>query len=110
MPSSRTYRVSDFTCRPRKTFTVGARLAKTQFQYTLTDSDSNELNHWSGIFLEKLKSIPGITDVASDQQNTGPRLNIAVNRDVASSFGILPSTVDNTLDDAFGQRIVSTIC
>ena len=89
--------------------TVGARLAKTQFQYTLTDSDSNELNHWSAIFLDKLKSIPGIADVTTDQEDAGPRLNVTVNREVASSFGILPSAIDNTLDDAFGQRIVSTI-
>jgi HAE1 family hydrophobic/amphiphilic exporter-1 len=89
--------------------TVGARLSKTQYQYTLTDADSNELNYWSGIFLDKLQKIPGIADVTSDQQNAGPRLNVTVNRDTASSFGILPATVDNTLDDAFGQRIVSTI-
>ncbi|AMN42648.1 multidrug efflux RND transporter permease subunit [Rhodoplanes sp. Z2-YC6860] len=89
--------------------TVGARLSKTQYQYTLTDADQNELNHWTAVFLDKLKTIPGITDVASDQQNAGPRLNVTVNREVASSFGILPQTVDNTLDDAFGQRIVSTM-
>ena len=89
--------------------TVGARLSKTQYQYTLTDADSNELNHWSDIFLEKLRSIPGIVDVTTDQQNAGPRLNATVNRLVASSFGILPASVDNTLDDAFGQRIVSTM-
>jgi HAE1 family hydrophobic/amphiphilic exporter-1 len=89
--------------------TVGAKLSKTQYQYTLTDADSNELNHWSAIFLDKLKSIPGIIGVTSDQENAGPRLNVTANRQVASSFGILPSTIDNTLDDAFGQRIVSTI-
>jgi len=89
--------------------TVGARLSKTQYQYTLTDADLNELNHWSAIFLAKLRSMPGIADVTSDQQNAGPRLNVTVNREVASTFGILPSSVDNTLDDAFGQRIVSTI-
>jgi multidrug efflux pump len=89
--------------------TVGARLSKTQYQYTLTDADSNELNYWSAIFLDKLRNIPGITDVTSDQENAGARLNVTVNRDVASSFGILPATVDNTLDDAFGQRIVSTM-
>jgi HAE1 family hydrophobic/amphiphilic exporter-1 len=89
--------------------TVGARLSKTQYQYTLTDADSNELNYWSAIFLDKLQKIPGIADVTSDQENAGPRLNVTVNRDVASSFGILPATVDNTLDDAFGQRIVSTM-
>jgi multidrug efflux pump len=56
-----------------------------------------------------MKGIPGIIDVASDQANAGPMLNVTVNREVASSFGILPSTIDNALDDAFGQRIVSTI-
>ncbi len=89
--------------------TIGGRVSKTQYQYTLADADSNELNHWAAIFLDKLKNIPGIVDVASDQENAGPLLNVTVNRDVASSFGILPSTIDNTLDDAFGQRIVSTM-
>jgi hydrophobe/amphiphile efflux-1 (HAE1) family protein len=89
--------------------TVGARLSKTQYQYTLADADSNELNHWSAYFLDKLKGVPGITGVTTDQENAGPRLNTTVNREVASSFGILPATIDNTLDDAFGQRIVSTM-
>jgi len=89
--------------------TVGARLTKTQYQYTLSDPDSNELNRWSQIFLDKFKAIPGVADVATDQQNAGPRLDVTVNREVASSFGILPQTIDNTLDDAFGQRIVSTM-
>jgi len=89
--------------------TVGARLSKTQYQYTLFDADSNELNHWAAIFLDKIKTIPGVTDVASDQQNSGQMLNVTANREVASSFGILPATIDNTLDDAFGQRIVSTM-
>jgi hydrophobe/amphiphile efflux-1 (HAE1) family protein len=89
--------------------TIGARLSKTQYQYTLTDADSNELARWASIYLEKLRTTDGITDVASDQANAGPRLNVTVDREVASSFGILPSTIDNTLDDAFGQRIVSTM-
>jgi multidrug efflux pump subunit AcrB len=89
--------------------TIGGRLSRTQYQYTLTDPDPGELNHWSALFLDKLKSIPGIADVASDQQNAGPLLDITINRDVASSYGILPATIDNTLSDAFGQRIVSTM-
>jgi hydrophobe/amphiphile efflux-1 (HAE1) family protein len=89
--------------------TIGARLSKTQYQYTLTDADSNELAHWSAIYLDKLKALKDITDVASDQANAGPMLDVTVNREVASTFGILPSTIDNTLDDAFGQRIVSTM-
>jgi multidrug efflux pump len=89
--------------------TVGARLTQTQYQYTLTDADANELEQWSTIFLEKLRSLPEIIDVATDQENAGPLLDVTINREVASSYGILPSTIDNTLDDAFGQRIVSTI-
>jgi HAE1 family hydrophobic/amphiphilic exporter-1 len=88
---------------------IGGRVAKTQYQYTLVDADANELNHWSAIFLDRFRKMPEIKDVASDQENAGPRLTLHVNRDIASSFGILPSTVDNTLGDAFGQRIVSTI-
>ena len=89
--------------------TIGARLNKTQFQYTMNDADPGELNHWAGLFVDKMKAIPSITDVTTDQLNAGPMLDITIKRDVASSYGILPSTIDNTLDDAFGQRIVSTI-
>ena len=89
--------------------TIGARLSKTQYQYTLTDADSNELTHWASMFLEKIRALDGVTDVASDQANSGPKLEVTVDREVASSFGILPATIDNTLDDAFGQRIVSTM-
>jgi HAE1 family hydrophobic/amphiphilic exporter-1 len=89
--------------------TIGGRVSKTLYQYTLTDADPGELNHWAALFLDRIKTIPGITDVATDQQNAGPLLDITIKRDVASSFGILPSAVDNTLDDAFGQRIVSTM-
>ena len=89
--------------------TIGARLNKTQFQYTLNDPDPGELNHWTDLFLEKFKALHSITDVATDQLNAGPLLDITIKRDVASSYGILPYTIDNTLDDAFGQRIVSTI-
>lgn len=89
--------------------TVGARLNKTQFQYTLNDADPGELSHWSALFLDKFKAIPGITDVATDQLSSGPLLDITIKREVASSYGILPYTIDNTLDDAFGQRIVSTM-
>jgi hydrophobe/amphiphile efflux-1 (HAE1) family protein len=89
--------------------TIGARVSRTQYQYTLVDADAGELNHWAPVFLERLKSIPGIVDLASDQANAGPLLDITVNRDAASSYGILPATIDNTLDDAFGQRIVSTM-
>ncbi|MFL6838994.1 MAG: efflux RND transporter permease subunit [Bradyrhizobium sp.] len=89
--------------------TIGGRVSKTLYQYTLNDADPGELNHWAAMFLDKIKTIPGITDVATDQLNAGPLLDITIKREVASSYGILPYTIDNTLDDAFGQRIVSTM-
>jgi hydrophobe/amphiphile efflux-1 (HAE1) family protein len=89
--------------------TIGGRVSKTQYQYTLNDADPGELNHWAGLFLDRIKTIPGIADVATDQLNAGPMLDITIKREVASSYGILPFTIDNTLDDAFGQRIVSTM-
>jgi hydrophobe/amphiphile efflux-1 (HAE1) family protein len=95
--------------QPAQDITIGARLNKTQFQYTLDDADPGELDHWATLFLDKIKASPGVTDVATDQLNAGPLLDITIKREVASSYGILPYTIDNTLDDAFGQRIVSTI-
>jgi HAE1 family hydrophobic/amphiphilic exporter-1 len=89
--------------------TIGGRLSKTQFQYTLDDADPGELNHWAALFLDRIKAIPGIADVTTDQLNAGPLLDITIKREVASTYGILPFTIDNTLDDAFGQRIVSTM-
>jgi hydrophobe/amphiphile efflux-1 (HAE1) family protein len=95
--------------QPAQDITIGARLNKTQFQYTLNDADPGELQHWSALFLDKIKALPGLADVTTDQLNAGPMLDITIKREVASSYGILPYTIDNTLDDAFGQRIVSTI-
>jgi hydrophobe/amphiphile efflux-1 (HAE1) family protein len=89
--------------------TIGGRVSKTMYQYTLNDADPGELNHWAALFLDRIKAVPGIADVATDQLNAGPMLDITIKREVASSYGILPYTIDNTLDDAFGQRIVSTM-
>ena len=75
----------------------------------MNDADPGELSHWSALFLDKFKAVPGITDVATDQLSSGPLLDITIKREIASSYGILPYTIDNTLDDALGQRIVSTM-
>jgi hydrophobe/amphiphile efflux-1 (HAE1) family protein len=88
---------------------VGARLSKTQYQYTLVDVDSAELDHWAPLLLEKMRALPQLADVASDQQSAGRTLNIEVNRDVASRLGIDPALVDAILYDAFGQRHVARI-
>jgi hydrophobe/amphiphile efflux-1 (HAE1) family protein len=89
--------------------TIGGRVSKTQYQYTLDDADPGELSHWAALFLDKIKAIPGIADVTTDQLSAGPRLDVTIKRDVATSYGIQPYTIDNILDDAFGQRIVSTM-
>src|SRR5208282_3729607 len=89
--------------------TIGARLSKTQYQYTLVDVDSDELDHWAPILLQKLQALPQPTDVASDQQSTGRVMKIEVNRQVASQLGINPSAVDSILYDAFGQRVAARI-
>jgi len=87
--------------------TVGARFAKTQFQYTLQDADLDELNAWAPKILDKLKTLPELKDVATDQQNAGRTLTIKIDRDMASRFGIQPQLIDDTLYDAFGQRQVT---
>ena len=89
--------------------TIGARAAQNAVSVHLNDADPGELDHWAELFLDKIKAVPGITDVTTDQLNAGPMLDITIKREVASSYGILPYTIDNTLDDAFGQRIVSTM-
>jgi HAE1 family hydrophobic/amphiphilic exporter-1 len=88
---------------------VGARLSKTQYQYTLVDVDSDELNHWAPLLVQKMQALPQLSDVATDQQSAGRTLNIAINRDVASRLGIDPALVDGILYDAFGQRHVARI-
>ncbi|HWA45201.1 MAG TPA: multidrug efflux RND transporter permease subunit [Hypericibacter adhaerens] len=86
---------------------VGGRLARTQYQYTLQDADLDELNQWAPKLLDKLKTLPELRDVASDQQTGGATLTLTIDRDQASRFGIEPQLIDDTLDDAFGQRQVA---
>ncbi len=87
--------------------TVGARFSRTQFQYTLQDANLDELNAWAPKILDKLKSLPELRDVATDQQNGGTTLTLKIDRDMASRFGIQPQLIDDTLYDAFGQRQVT---
>ncbi len=86
---------------------VGGRLARTQFQYTLQDSDIDELNTWAPRVVQKLKSLPQLRDVATDQQTGGGTLSLVIDRDQASRFGIQPQVIDQTLYDSFGQRQVT---
>jgi multidrug efflux pump subunit AcrB len=87
--------------------TVGGRLARGQYQYTLQDPDVAELAEWSTRMLAKMKTIPVLADVSSDLLNSAPQLVVTINRDQASRFGISPQLIDDTLNDAFGQRQVA---
>jgi HAE1 family hydrophobic/amphiphilic exporter-1 len=83
---------------------VGGRSSRTQYQYTLQDSDINELNEWAPKLLAELQKLPSLRDVASDQQTSSGMLSMTIDRDQASRFGIQPAAVDQALYDAFGQR------
>jgi hydrophobic/amphiphilic exporter-1 (mainly G- bacteria), HAE1 family len=86
---------------------VGGRLARTQYQYTVQDANIDELNEWAPKLLDSMKSLPQLRDVATDQQANSTSLSMTIDRDQAARFGIQPSLIDATLDDAFGQRQVA---
>jgi multidrug efflux pump subunit AcrB len=89
--------------------TVGGRLSRTQYQYTLTDTNLDELNHWSPILEQAMRKIPELQDVASDQQIAAAHLAIDIDRDAAYRLGLSAALIDQTLYDAFGQRQVATM-
>jgi hydrophobe/amphiphile efflux-1 (HAE1) family protein len=93
--------------QPSQDITVGGRIARGQFQYTLQDANLDELNSWAPRMLAKLKTLPDLAEVSTDQQGNAPQLRVEINRDAAARFGIQPQAIDDTLDDAFGQRQVS---
>jgi multidrug efflux pump subunit AcrB len=93
--------------QPAQDINVGARIARGSFQYTLQDTNIDELNEWSQKLLEKLKTVTQLADVTSDLLANAPRLQITINRDQASRFGISPQAIDDTLNDAFGQRQIT---
>jgi multidrug efflux pump len=95
--------------QPVQNITVDDRVSRTQYQYTLEDPDQNELNLWTSRFVEKLKKLPALEDVATDQQVGGLAVSLVIDRVTASRLGIAPTTIDNTLYDAFGQRQINTM-
>jgi hydrophobe/amphiphile efflux-1 (HAE1) family protein len=88
---------------------VGGKLTKTEFQYVITSTDSEELNHWAPIIEEHMAKLPGLQDVTSDQQIASPHIAVNIDRDTASRLGLSLAQIDQTLYDAFGQRQVATI-
>jgi multidrug efflux pump len=89
--------------------TVEDRVSRTQYQYSVEDASGAELALWTDKLVEKFKTLPELTDVASDQQLNGLEAHLVIDRDTASRLGITPQNIDDALDDAFGQRQVSTI-
>jgi multidrug efflux pump len=95
--------------QPLQDLTVEDRVSRTQYQYSLEDANTEELAVWTDKMVKKLKTIPILTDVASDEQLGGLEAQLVIDRDTASRLGITPQNIDDTLDDAFAQRQVSTI-
>jgi multidrug efflux pump len=95
--------------QPVQNITVDDRVSRTQYQYTLEDPDVNELDSWTNRFVAKLQQLPQLEDVATDQQTGGLTVSLTIDRVSASRLGLAPSTVDNTLYDAFGQRQINTM-
>ncbi len=95
--------------QPVQDLTVEDRVSRTQYQYSLEDPSADELNLWTKKLVDKLKTIPALRNVATDQQNDGWEEHIVIDRLTASRLGITPNLIDQTLYDAFGQRQVSTM-
>jgi len=98
-----------FYMQPVQDITVEDRVSRTQYQYSIEDADAKELSEWAPKIEARLKELPQLRDVASDQQDQAMEANLVIDRDTASRLGIMPATIDNTLYDAFGQRQVSTM-
>ena len=95
--------------QPVQDIQIGARVSRTQYQYTLTDTDAAELTQWTPPLLERLRASPELANVTSDQQPDGFATEIVVDRDAATRLGVTMQAVEDVLYDAFGQRQVSTI-
>ncbi|MFZ1887774.1 MAG: MdtB/MuxB family multidrug efflux RND transporter permease subunit [Candidatus Binataceae bacterium] len=99
----------DLYLQPVQDLTVEDRLSRTEYQYSLEDSNPDELNLWTSRLMAKLKTMPQLSDLATDQQNHGLEADLTIDRNTASRLGIPLQSIDNTLYDAYGQRQISTI-
>ena len=93
----------------RQDIQVGARASKTQYQYTLQDPDIAELSQWSSTLLKRLKTLPQLRDVTTDQQAAAAQTTLQIDRDTASRLGVSAQAIDEVLYDSFGQRQVATL-
>ncbi|MGA7984827.1 MAG: efflux RND transporter permease subunit, partial [Burkholderiales bacterium] len=95
--------------QPVQDLTIEDRISRTQYQFTLQTADPALLSLWTGKLVERLNQLPALANVTSDLQDQGLQAFLAIDRDSAGRLGITPAAVDNALNDAFGQRLVSTI-
>jgi len=95
--------------QPVQNITVDDRVSRTQYQFTLEDPNPNELSECTNKFVTRLKELPELEDVATDEQPGGLAVSLVIDRPTASRLGIAPTTIDNTLYDAFGQRQINTM-
>jgi multidrug efflux pump len=95
--------------QPVQNITVDDRVSRTQYQFALEDPDPIELSDWTHRFVDQLKKLPELEDVATDEQPGGLAVSLVIDRPTASRLGIAPTTIDNTLYDAFGQRQINTM-
>ncbi|HVU46893.1 MAG TPA: efflux RND transporter permease subunit [Terracidiphilus sp.] len=95
--------------QPVQDITVDDRVSRTQYQYALVDPDTDELNQWTNKFVTELKKLPELEDVATDQQTGAHAVQLEIDRVTASRLGVAPTTIDNTLYDAYGQRQINTL-
>ena len=93
--------------QPAQDIRVGARLAKTEYQYTLEDADLDQLYRWAPRVRDRLRALPELREVTTDQEMAGTTATLTIHRDLAARYGISPVAIDNTLYDAFGQRQIA---
>jgi multidrug efflux pump len=93
--------------QPVQDLRIGGRLGAALYQYTLQGENLTELNAWAPRMLQRMRAMPQLVDVISDQQNKGLQTSVVIDRNTASRLGITPQLIDDTLYDAFGQRQVS---
>ncbi len=95
--------------QPVQDLTIDTTVSRTQYQYSLGAPNADEVTNWASLLLNKMRQLPQLRDVASDQQNLGLQTLVTIDRDTASRLGITPQLIDDILYDAFGQRQVSTM-
>ena len=95
--------------QPVQELRIGGRMGNALYQFTLQGENLNDLTTWGPRVLQKMRTLPQLTDVSSDQQNKGLEATLVIDRPTAARLGLRPQVMDNTLYDAFGQRQVSTM-